>query len=111
MKNGKILILLMTAVFLLLAAGMGQMEPAPQPDTEVHMPLSVTAKLDGGQEGIACWQDAAGNYIVFLPSGADLAEAVLSPEEDTRVILNGKTLEQETRCQDFQTKVDRKSVV
>ena len=103
MKNGKILILLMTAVFLLLAAGIGQMEPEPQPDTEVHMPLSVTAKLDGGQEGIACWQDAAGNYIVFLPSGADLAEVVLSPEEDTRVILNGKTLEQETRCQDFRT--------
>lgn len=98
MKNGKILILLLTAVLLLLAAGIGYMEPAHRPEPEVNMPLSVTAELDGQQMQIACWQDAAGDYVIFLPSGAELSEVVLSPEKTVQVVLDQKLLEGTIDC-------------
>lgn len=103
MKNGKFLILLITAVLLLLAAGIGYMEPAPQPEAKVNMPLSVTAELDGRQIQIACWQDAAGDYVVFLPSGAELSGVVLSPEKTVRVVLDQKPLENGINCGVFRT--------
>lgn len=103
MKNGKFLILLITAVLLLLAAGIGYMEPEPQPEAKVNMPLSVTAELDGRQIQIACWQDAAGDYVVFLPSGAELSEVVLSPVKTVRVVLDQKPLEDGMKCGVFRT--------
>lgn len=102
MKNGKILILLLTAVFALLVTGIGYlMEPAPQPDTEVNMPLSVTALLDGQQERIDCWVDAQGDCVVFLPSGVELADAAISLEKDTQAVLDGKPLEDGMDCGAF----------
>ena len=103
MKNGKILLLLMTAVCLLLAAGIGYMEPAPQPEPEVNIPLSAVAELDGRQERIACWQDEAGDYIVFLPSGAELSDVVLSPAVNTEVVLDQKSLEDGMNGGNFRT--------
>jgi len=101
MKNGKLLILLMTVVFLMLAAGIRYMEPAPEPNTEVNIPLSVTALLDGQQEQIQCWVDAAGDGIIFLPSGVELSDVVISLEEDTQAVLNQKPLEEFMDCSDF----------
>ena len=103
MKNGKILILLMTVGFLLLAVGIRGMEPAPEPDTEVNTPLSVTAVRDGAPERIGCWEDETGNYVVFLPSWAEMADVILSPEPDTQIILAGEPLETETACGSFRT--------
>lgn len=103
MKNRKIPILLTTAVLLLLAVGIGYMEPAPQPEAKVNMPFSAVVMLDGKQERIRCWQDTEGNYCIFLPSGAELCDVTLFPERDARVVLNGKQLEQETACAGFQT--------
>lgn len=102
MKNGKILLLLMTAVFLLLAVGIGAMEPPLQPPVQLNMPLSAVIQLDGRQEEIACWEDAEGNYIVFLPSGAELSDVVLSPAKNTRVILNEMPLETGSCCAELQ---------
>ena len=103
MKNGKMLILLMTVVLLLLAAGIGQLEPAPQPAVEVNTPLSVTAERDGRQEQIRCWQDAEGEWVIFLPSGVELADVTISPEKNARVTLDQKPLEQPLDCGGFQT--------
>ena len=84
MKNGKILIVLCTAVFLLLAAAISCMEPAPEPEKKVNMPLSVTVVLDDRQETLDCWMDADGDYTVFLPSGAELSDTLLIPGKDTQ---------------------------
>jgi len=94
--------LLITAVLVLLAAGVGAMEPTPAPDPEVNIPFSVMAMLDGEQEPLGCWEDAAGNYLVFLPSGADLSEVMISPVETGAWILDGKPLEEELRCSGFE---------
>lgn len=104
MKNGKILILLLTAVFLLLAMGIGYMEPAPQPEPEVHMPLSVAVRLDGEQVPIRCWEDE-GEYLIFLPSGAKLSEVTLTPAENTQVLLDQSLLEGELDCSALQLDV------
>ena len=101
MKNGKILILLLTAVFLLLAMGIGYMEPAPQPEPEVHIPLSVTVLLDGEQVPIRCWEDE-GEYLVFLPSGGNLWEVTLAPAENIQILLDQNPLEEEMDCSAFQ---------
>lgn len=102
MKNGKLLILLMTALFLLLAAGIGfGMETEIQPAAEVNIPLSVKALLDGRQEQIACWMDAEENYVVFLPAGTELADVVLSPEKDTQAVLDQYPLEDGMDCSRF----------
>ena len=105
MKNGKMLILLMTAVLLLLAAGIGQMEPAPQPVVEVNIPLSVTVERDGRQEQIRCWMEAEGDWVVFLPSGVKLADVTVSPKEHALLTLNQEPLEQPTDCGGFQTDI------
>ena len=102
MKNGKLLIGLLTAVFLLLAAGIGTLEPAPEPEEKVNMPLSVTVLLDGRQETLDCWEDGAGAYTVFLPSGAKLTDTVISPEQDTRILLDGISLEGPLNCSGLQ---------
>lgn len=102
MKNGKILILLMTAVFLLLAVGIGCMDPASVPEMEVNMPLSVTVLLDGQQENVECWMDGGGDYIVFLPSGAQRSDVVISPEKHTQVVLDQKPLEEPMDCSSIQ---------
>ena len=102
MKNGKMLIALLTGMFLLLAVGIGYMEPAPEPETQVHIPLSVTVMLDGRQEQIACWEDEWGDYIVFLPSGAELSETAISLNGDVRMLLEGKSLEDGMLCSSFQ---------
>ena len=103
MKNGKIPILLLTAALLLLTVGIGQMEPATEPVEEVNIPLSVTAQRDGRQEPIDCWTDADGNWIIFLPSGVELADVTLSPDENARITLNQAPLEQPTDCGGFRT--------
>ena len=109
MKNKRIVILLITGALLLLALGIRQMEPVPEQDTEVNNPLlSVTVALDGQQEQIACWQDAAGDYMIFLPSGAELADVVLSPYGNTRVALDQIPLEQGMTCSGFQLDVPYK---
>ena len=105
MKNGKMLILLMTAVLLLVAAGIGQMEPAPQPVVEVNIPLSVTVERDGRQEQIRCWMEAEGDWVVFLPSGVKLADVTVSPKEQALLTLNQEPLEQPTDCGGFQTDI------
>lgn len=102
MKNGKILIGLMTAVFLLLAAGIGCMEPAPEPETKVNMPLSVTVLLDDQQETLGCWVDENGDYAVFLPSGAQMSDVEISPEKGTQVVLDGTFVETPLNCSGFQ---------
>lgn len=98
MKHGKILSLLMTAVFALVAVAICMLEPEPQPGMEVNMPLSVSVLMDGQREQIACWEADDGAYVVFLPSGADLADVTLSQKENVRVLLDGKTLKTEMDC-------------
>ena len=98
MKNGKILILLMTAVCLLLILGIGCMEPVPEPETQVNMPLSVSVTMDGQQENLRCWQDEKGDYVVFLPAGVGMSDVVLSPEEGIRVTLEQTLLEKAWSC-------------
>ena len=102
MKNGKILILLLTAVLLLLAAEIGYMEPAQPPDTEVKIPLTVTAMLDGQQERITCWEDEAGEYLIFLPSGVKMSDVTISLEKGVQAVLDQKPLEDGGACGDFQ---------
>ena len=102
MKNGKILSLLMTAVFLLASIAIAGMEPEPEPVTEVNMPLSATVHLDGHQEQIRCWQDGAGDYIFFLPSGADMSDVTLFPGDNMQVVLDQIPLEETLKAGLFQ---------
>lgn len=106
MEYGKMriswILLLLTAALVLLAAGVGAMETAPEPDPEVNIPLSVVAVLGGKREPVNCWEDQAGNYLVFLPSGADLSEVTISPAETAEWLLDGKPLEGELRCAGFE---------
>ena len=101
MKNGKMLILLLTTAFVLLAAWIGQTEPAPQPEPQVNIPLSVTAVLDGQQEQIHGWLDEAGDCVVFLPSGVEPADVTLFPGGNARILLEGNPLEAGVSCGDF----------
>ena len=105
MKQGKTLSLLMTAALLLLAAGIGYLEPAPQPVKEVNMPLSAIAEGNGRQEQIDCWEDGAGNYVFFLPSWAELEAVTLFPERGSQTVLDQKPVEAGMDCGDFQLDV------
>lgn len=102
MKNGKVLILVMTVVFLLLAAKIGYMEPEQMPDTEGKLPVSVTAMLDGHQERIACWEDETGAYFIFLPSGVEMSDVKISLEKGVQAVLDQESLEDGRSCGDFQ---------
>ena len=62
MKHGKILSLLMTVVFGLVAVAISFLEPEPQPNTEVNIPLSAVVEWEGRQEEIACWRDETGDW-------------------------------------------------
>ena len=103
MKNRKILLPLMTAALLLLAVGIGYMEPAPQPAAEVNIPLSAVVELDGRREPIDCWQNEAGDYIVFLPSGADMSQVVFFVDESTQVVLEKKAVSGSLDCSGYTT--------
>jgi len=105
MKNGKILILLMTAACLLLILGIGCMEPAPVPETQVNMPLSVSVLLDGRQEALKCWRDENGDYLVFLPSGVQLSDVALSPEKGAQVTLAQNLLVEPWDCSHLQLEI------
>lgn len=102
MKNGKILILLLTVVFLLLAVGIGYMEPAQEPDTGREISISIIAMLDGQEEKIRCWEAEGGDYIAFLPSGAELSDVTLYLADHSRAFLLGEPLESGTNCGNFQ---------
>lgn len=103
MKNGKVLILLMTAVFLLLSLGISFLEPAPQPEKEVNIPLSVTAVLDGEKVQIRCWENTAGDYFLFLPSWTDVSDLTVSVEPGLQVVLEQKPLEAGMKLSGLQT--------
>lgn len=107
MRYGKITVYLFTLLFAALALVLWVLEPQtetmPQPDMELNIPLSVTAELDGQQEQIRLWLDDAGEGIVFLPSGVELADAVISLDENTYAALNGEPLEDGMRCSGLQT--------
>lgn len=102
MKNGKILILLLTAVLVLLAVGIGYMEPAPQPDTEREIPISIIVMQDGQQERIRCWKNEGEDYIVFLPSWAELSDVTISLEAHSRAFLMGEQLTDGASCSGLQ---------
>ena len=99
MKNGKFLILLVTAVLFLVAVGIGHMEPEPQLNTERAVPVSVVAMLGDRQEKILSWESETGDYIVFLPSGTDISDVAILPEEDVQVLLDQQCLESEISCE------------
>lgn len=101
MKFGKIVSLLMTAVFMLVALVISTMEPEQQSKTEVNIPIVALAELGGRQERIPCWEDENGEYVLFLPSGADLSRVILSFGKDTQVTLQGKILEEGASCSGF----------
>lgn len=102
MKNRKILLWVMTAVFLLLSVGIGFLDPVPQLSAEAEIPVSVTAVLDGNQEQIDVWESEEGECFVFLPSGAELSQMVISLENHVQVALNGIPLEDGSRLSDIQ---------
>lgn len=105
MRYGKRTVYLLTLLFAGLALVLWAVEPRTsaesQPD-KLNIPLSVTAELDGQQEQIRCWMDADGEWIIFLPSGAELADVTISPGENTQVTLNRKPLEQPMDCSGLQ---------
>lgn len=101
MKYGKLISLLMTAVLALAAVVISTMEPQPQPEAKVNTPVSVEIELDGRRERIACWEEAPGDYVVFLPSGADLEDVTLLARADEQVILDDVPLPEEMSCGGF----------
>lgn len=101
MRFGKMLILLVTVVLFFLFADVGYYEYTHEPKL-VHIPVSAAAELDGRQEKIACWQDAAGDYMIFLPSGANMSDVVLTPEEGIELALDQRPLEAGMHCGDFE---------
>ena len=102
MRYGKRTVYLLTLLFAVLALVLWALEPrtepAAQPDMELNMPFSVTAERDGRQEQIRCWTDAEGDYIVFLPSGVELADVTISPAEHVRTVLEQAPLEAAVDC-------------
>lgn len=107
MRYGKRTVYLLTLLFAVLALVLWALEPrtepAEQPDTESNMPLSVTVALDGRQEQIRCWMDAEGDYVIFLPSGVELAHVTISPVKNVQAVLEQRPLEEAVDCGGFQT--------
>lgn len=106
MRYGKRAVYLLTLLFAVLALALWALEPRTpaviQPDMELNIPISVTARLDGQQEQIRCWMDAEEDWIIFLPSGAELADVTISPGENMQVTLNQKPLERAMDCSSLQ---------
>ena len=105
MKYGKMISLLMTAVLALAAVVISTKEPQPQPTNKVNIPVSAEIEMDGRREQITCWEEEPGDYVVFLPSGADLSDVTLSHVPDMQLLLNQQRLETETDCGDFELDV------
>ena len=102
MKKGKLLVLLITVVLLLLVAKTGSWKPEPKPVRKENIPVSVAVMLEGRREQIHCRMDENGDGTIFLPSGVGLSDVVIFPEDDLRVLLDGKNLEKGINCGDFQ---------
>lgn len=96
MKTNRILVMILTAVLALSAAGMflllGQEEPVL---------FHVSVRTDAGQERISYWENTPGEYRVFLPGYADLSRATLELNTETALTLDGEPLLDGTPCDRF----------
>ena len=97
MKHGKLLSLLMTAAFGLVAVAISLLEPELQPNPEVNIPLSAVVEQEGRQEEIACWADDTGGYYLFLPGYAQNGSVSFQTHcPDVRI--DGKPVEDGMSC-------------
>lgn len=100
MRYGKIIICLFTAVFLASALYVGSLEPEPEVQSELS--FSVIVRSGEETEKIACWENAAGEYYVFLPSYAELADTFVSLGGKASVSINGQPVRDGTDCGSLQ---------
>ena len=98
MKRKNLIILCFSTLLFLVAIGF--LEPEPQPNTEVNIPLSAVVKQEGRQEKITCWADAAGGYYLFLPGYAQLDSVSLQPQSPD-VRIDGKLVEKGMSCENL----------
>lgn len=105
MRHGKILIGLLTAVLAAAAVLLWRLEPALQVQTapEVNIPLSASVTTDGRTEEISLWQNAEGNFCLFLPGYAEPEQTVFRVKSGAEVSLDQKPLEDGSSCGSFQT--------
>lgn len=95
MRFRKLIVYVFTALFLAVAVFFGTYE------AKWHGEMTLTAVVtsDGQEETISCWQRQGGEYVLFLPSYAQLSDITLYTNVKNTVRLNGQILTDGMSCQ------------
>ena len=94
MKKGKIIIVLLTVLFTVVAVIFGRNELGMR-----NFPFSVMVTSDGSQEEIRCIK-LAGEYFVFLPSYAE-NQARICTNQIYDIFIEGQQLTDNQLCEAF----------
>lgn len=100
MRYGKIIVCLLTVAFLAVGVYIGSLEP--EPETKAEISFSVIVRSGAETEKIDCWENASGEYCVFLPSYAELSDAFVSIDGKASVSINGRPVKNGTTCASLQ---------
>lgn len=100
MRYGKIIVCLLTVAFLAVGVYIGSLEP--EPETKAEISFSVIVRSGAETEKIDCWENASGEYCVFLPSYAELSDAFVSIDRKASVSINGQSVQDGTTCASLQ---------
>lgn len=95
MKKPYICVLILTLGFALAAVRISLLKQ------EVTAPFYVDVQSDTGNQQVVCWKNEDGQYYVFLPGYADMAELQIVLKTDTPVSLSGIELYDGMDCSDF----------
>ncbi len=99
MRFGKLIIALLT---LFLAALSVLVMTQEERTVSYRIPLTFSVQAQGHTESLSCWENPEGDYIVFLPSYAEL-DRVLMGVGEAQVLLDGKIVTDRMSCSRFQT--------
>ncbi len=97
MRYGKVFISLFTAALMAAAAVMGLVEFR----NRRTIPISVAVESPGGTEEIPCWKSEWGEYYVFLPSYASLAQTYVTVNGEGSLTMEGIPVAQGSSLGEF----------
>lgn len=95
MRYRKMMVYLLTVLFVALAVILWTFEPKTQVP-----PVALMLVTDEEEKRITCWKNEAGEYYLFLPSYAELASARFQIHADD-VRIDGREAESGMSCEEF----------
>lgn len=101
MRRGKIVICLFTALFLAVIVFARSVEI----QWDGNVSLSALVSSQGETEEIDCWKRNSEEYVVFLPSYADLSQVQILTNSRYPVHLDGRLLTDGSSCDPFRLEV------